>query len=534
LEFKVATDDWEFEQIHQLNYRTFVEEIPQHERNPSGTLVDKFHADNTYFVCVQERRVLGMVCIRDKRPFSLDSKLDNLDSYLPPHQSACEVRLLSVEAKHRGGHVLKGLLKALEQHAVGKGYDLAVMSGLESQQKLYRHLGWMPFGPMVGSLGARYQPMYLTLEAFTTRTRQVLKDGHTARGSEVCVNLLPGPVQIAGPVRDAIASVPKSHRSDEFLEEFALTKQRLCRIAGSRSVEIFMGSGTLANDVVAGQLSLLGGRGVILSNGEFGSRLVNHATRWGLNVGVLEIAWGAVFEDVEIEDYLERSGDVAWLWAVHCETSTGVLNDLDALTRICSRRSIRLCVDCVSSIGTVPVNLSGVYLATGVSGKGLRAYPGLSMVFYNHALEASPDRLPCCLDLGLYAARDGVPYTISSNLLDALAAALGAFDPNEAYRKSQHLSAWLKSRLRNAGFDIVGHDAYACPAFITFAVPVSANTGTLGRRLEERGLLVSFNSPYLLERNWMQVALIGDVSEGQLEQLCTYLESMVSEVDRGV
>ena len=27
---KVATEEWEFELIHQLNYRTFVEEIPQH------------------------------------------------------------------------------------------------------------------------------------------------------------------------------------------------------------------------------------------------------------------------------------------------------------------------------------------------------------------------------------------------------------------------------------------------------------------------------------------------------------------------
>ena len=34
LVFKVATDDWEFEQIHRLNYRTFVEEIPQHPANP--------------------------------------------------------------------------------------------------------------------------------------------------------------------------------------------------------------------------------------------------------------------------------------------------------------------------------------------------------------------------------------------------------------------------------------------------------------------------------------------------------------------
>ena len=34
LVFKIATEDWEFDLIHQLNYKTFVEEIPQHQPSP--------------------------------------------------------------------------------------------------------------------------------------------------------------------------------------------------------------------------------------------------------------------------------------------------------------------------------------------------------------------------------------------------------------------------------------------------------------------------------------------------------------------
>jgi hypothetical protein len=44
LVFKAATEDWEFELIHRLNYRTFVEEIPQHQASPTHRLVDKFHS----------------------------------------------------------------------------------------------------------------------------------------------------------------------------------------------------------------------------------------------------------------------------------------------------------------------------------------------------------------------------------------------------------------------------------------------------------------------------------------------------------
>ena len=52
LVFKFATEDWEFELIHRLNYKTFVEEIPQHQASPAQRLVDKFHAENTYLICL--------------------------------------------------------------------------------------------------------------------------------------------------------------------------------------------------------------------------------------------------------------------------------------------------------------------------------------------------------------------------------------------------------------------------------------------------------------------------------------------------
>ena len=169
LTFKTAAEDWEFAQIHRLNYRTFVEEIPQHVRNPKRELVDKFHAENTYFICLEGRTLVGMVALRGKRPFSLDAKLPNLDAMLPPGRALCEIRLLAIESVRRHTRVLTGLLRLLIEQAMAKGYDCALISGTTRQIELYEHLGFVQFGPLVGPPAALYQPMYLLLEGLLAR-----------------------------------------------------------------------------------------------------------------------------------------------------------------------------------------------------------------------------------------------------------------------------------------------------------------------------------------------------------------------------
>ncbi len=175
LTFKIATEAWEFELIHRLNYKTFVEEIPQHQPNSENRLVDKFHSENTYAICLDGDQVAGMVAGRGQRPFSLDQKLEKLDSYLPAGRRVCEIRLLSVAKDYRYGPVVRGLLALLAQRFIDLGFDMAVISGTLRQQKLYRHLGFVPFGPIVGRGEALFQPMSLTLEQFRQNSKVVFR-----------------------------------------------------------------------------------------------------------------------------------------------------------------------------------------------------------------------------------------------------------------------------------------------------------------------------------------------------------------------
>jgi aspartate aminotransferase-like enzyme len=195
------------------------------------------------------------------------------------------------------------------------------------------------------------------------------------------------------------------------------------------------------------------------------------------------------------------------------------------LKQMCAARQVKLCMDCISSIGTVPVNLQGVYLASGVSGKGLGAFPGLSMVFYNHPVAPSPRRLPRYMDLGLYAANDGIPFTHSSNLLYALQAAVKQLSSRKSFEDLEGLSTWLRGRLREEGFRMIGDEAHLSPAVITIELPRGVRSEDVGLLLEEAGFLLSYRSSYLLKRNWIQICFMGECSRDEVEPLLNVLKS---------
>lgn len=327
------------------------------------------------------------------------------------------------------------------------------------------------------------------------------------------LNFLPGPVAVHPSVREAFARPAISHRSAAFEEEVQSVCRRLRELTGAGEVQILLGTGTLANDAVAAQLSLRRERGLVLANGEFGERLGEQASRFGLEHRRIESGWGEPLPYERVRRAL-TSGRFGWIWAVHCETSTGVLNDLEALKSLARESGTRLCLDCISSLGSVPLSLDGVHLATGVSGKGLASFPGLSFVFHQDPIEPSPS-LPRYLDLGLYARSPATPFTSSSNLFLALAASL---ERAGLPRPRTELGRRLRPRLEAFGFLVLAPLAVSSPAVLSLYPPPPLRAFELGEALEDQGILLSYRSEYLVRRNLIQVCLMGehDLHEGEL------------------
>ena len=354
--------------------------------------------------------------------------------------------------------------------------------------------------------------------------------GETGLEAPVVVNLLPGPVTPHPDVWRAFCAPPVSHRAASFLETFRETKELLCQLVGAERVGLFLGSGTLANEVVASYLETLPGRGVILVNGEFGERLVDHARRLNLAFTELESKWG---EPLQYERLEQMADELDWIWFVHCETSTGLLNDLPRLAALAREHEIRLCVDAISSIGVVPVNLGEVFLASGVASKGLGSLPGLAIVFYNQKPLAVQRKPPRYFDLDYYDSKEGVPFTTSSNLLFALHAALVRLDPATRFSQLETLSAWLHHKIKRRGLEVLVPHRDCSPAVITVVLPKTVSSLAVGEELDRCGYWLSYRSQYLLERNLIQICLMSEHTLWTLERVPELLYQSVSKLHSG-
>ncbi|TMU87606.1 aminotransferase class V-fold PLP-dependent enzyme [Bacillus sp. BHET2] len=515
--FKIANNPLEFQQIYSLNYQTFVEEIPQHEGNDNKKLVDKFHDENTYVIAKVQNEVIGMIAVRAKRPFSLDQKLNGLDDYLPGNAIPCEIRLLSVKEEYRSTRVFYQLCERLVSYCLEKGYTVALISGTVRQLKLYKRIGFQPFADLVGEEGAEFQPMYLTRESFENSSKAFQRLMIRKGGDSNFHSFLPGPVPIHKKVEAEFQSEATSHRSSSFIDEMGVVRQRLRELTNSNYVQVAVGTGTLSNDMVAAQLKAFSGKGLILANGEFGYRLIDHGERFNLSFHTIEKEWNQGIQLEEIESLLQEDSHIKWLWTVHCETSTGYLFDIDAILTLCQSYEVELCVDACSSVGTIPVDFKELYMATSVSGKGLGSYPGLALIFHRDEIKPSPS-IPRYLDVGMYAMEGSIPFTHSSNLLGALKVALTLIN----YETSKTISENIKGVLTREGIRLLGDDSYS-PAVITIDLNREQYSREFGDICKEKGILLSYESDYLVEKNWVQIVLMGTHNERKVLKAMTIL-----------
>jgi len=534
--FKRAESAKDCEQIHRLNYRTFVQEIPQHEDHGSDLLVDKFHEKNTYFLAFRDDRLVGMLSAHDRPPFSVASRMPDPSILERPGLRPLEVRLLAIEPEERNTPTLIGLVYSLFCYGRVHGHTHFVISGVTEQAELYKHIGFEAIGPPAGPAGAQFIPMIASLDRVESQMHRTMKlwERRIERESPVTepISMLPGPVPLSDEVNQAFRESPIYHRSSQFITMFEDVRRTLAHLTNAAGVAITVGSGTLANEAIAASLAIdpLAEYGLMLINGEFGRRIVKQARRVGLAPKTIEWAWGNTWDLEQVAEALDQLPAGGWVWGVHQESSTGVLNDLAGLVELARERGIRVCADCVSSLGAVPVDLSGVYLASGATGKAFSSYAGLSLIFADpeKLTHLNTERIASYLDIPATLSSVGPRFTVPSPLLRALAAALETYStPEKAKARFDHyadLGRHARSHLRDIGLPPLADESCASPVITSFYPPGDDASADFVSRCEGWGFLIGGQSGYLADQRLVQIANMGTITQDDLERLFLRME----------
>ena len=197
--------------------------------------------------------------------------------------------------------------------------------------------------------------------------------------------LIPGPAPIPPAVARAMSTEMFNHRGPRFAELIAEVTASLKRVFQTESrLFILTSSGTGAMEAAVVNFLSPGDRIVSLVNGLFGDRFASIAAAYGGNVERLESAWGEPLDYAALEARLREDKDssIRAITVVHNESSTGMMNDLEKISRIRGDHPALLLVDTVSSMGAVdlPVDRLGVDVCFTGSQKALLLPPGLSFI----------------------------------------------------------------------------------------------------------------------------------------------------------
>lgn len=353
--------------------------------------------------------------------------------------------------------------------------------------------------------------------------------------------LNPGPVTLTDRVRAALGRGDWCHREPEFARLVQDINAALAAVYPTLTADyesaLLTGSGTAAVEAMLATFAPDQRRTLVVANGVYGERMARMLAAHGKPHRVLAHDWGAAPDLGALERALESDGSISHVAVVHHETTTGRLNDLEAIGRACQAWGARLLVDGVSSFGAEHLagrewNLAAV---AGTANKCLHGVPGLSFVLAPRAAWAGEARAGSVyLDLRAYHRAqhgDGFsPFTQAVQVAFALA---------EALAEHREQGGWLARRAlyrRRAGrvaaaLESLGVGTLLAPSeyssiLWSYRLPPGFTYAALHHALKQRGFVVYAGQGHLAP-DVFRIAHMGDITDEDLERLCAALAAII-------
>lgn len=195
---------------------------------------------------------------------------------------------------------------------------------------------------------------------------------------------MPGPSNVRENVRQARSIKTTNPDVDvDFVEFYKNTCDKMAKIINTKNdVYILSGEGILGLEAACASLTEKNDRVLVIDNGVFGKGFEDFVTMYGGEAVLFSKSYKKAIDVDELERFLEKDHDFKYATIVHCDTPTGVLNDLSKICPLLKKYNILTVVDSVAAMvgEELLVDDWQIDMVLGGSQKAVSAQPGLSIV----------------------------------------------------------------------------------------------------------------------------------------------------------
>ena len=355
---------------------------------------------------------------------------------------------------------------------------------------------------------------------------------------------IPGPTTVPPEILEEMSRPMINHRGPEFAAILRRVTARLQYFFQTTSpVLTYPASGTGGQEAAIANLFSPNDHVVVITIGAFGNRLAKIAQAYGLQVTRIEFPWGQAADPNVVLERLKDLSPYRGVLMTHNETSTGVMNDVETLTKVVRQVNPEtlIAVDAVSSLGCVPLEMDlwDIDVVFTGSQKGWMTPPGLMMIAPGpRALEANKTaRLPRFyfdwesarkkLELGQH------PTTPPVSLFFALDRALEemlAEGRSAIFERHQRIGDYVRWRAKDMGLKLLADHAYASNTVTAILAPEGINTKTLLKTLREEDHIVLGGGQEQLDGKAFRVGHLGFFQEVELVEAMDKIELRLKEM----
>lgn len=224
----------------------------------------------------------------------------------------------------------------------------------------------------------------------------------------------PGPLTTSCTVKQAMLHDAGS-RDPGFIRLVQEIRRQLLQLSGANreagyEAVLIQGSGTYGVESVISSVLPSNGKLLAIVNGAYGERIVTMAARHGIPTTVLRQDENQLPSVNAIEAALKADLHITHVAAVHCETTTGILNPIEAIGKVVKRYNREFVVDAMSSFGAIPLNLAeaGVAYLISSANKCIEGVPGIAFVVTRREALLATEGRARTLSLDLLAQWQGL------------------------------------------------------------------------------------------------------------------------------